>query len=249
MFERLLSYSAETCLGIGRRILPRLEADPRLGQAGALFRESQDALSSAWQAVEDAKRAAREAEAFRDVSRRGFERVLREFAGVLLAAVRNDHGAGPYRIYFPDGYGAAVRLKGEDLARFAGLILVKFDRESDPLIAAYRDRIGRAREDLDAAEGAYGLALAGRYIAFELSKTNKRRWVRGLEQTRRGVENVCYSEPGYIRDLFRPADTRWGRRSSTEGGRTLPGNGDPGSVPSTLLVTPERVIPAGAAVV
>jgi hypothetical protein len=208
MYKRHLTHSAETCVRIGRQILPGLEADPLLTAPAATLRAVQESLEAKVTAWISATKEARRTRANRDESMRKLADLLREFAFVLLALSRNDFQAVIFRRYYPDGYGEAHLMNPEELAAFAGQILTKLAEEVEPKILACRDALTAARDAFVAAETECASFARARDSAFEVMEADKLVWVRGLTAARLQASEVCYDDQPRLRSLFRVASER-----------------------------------------
>jgi hypothetical protein len=232
---------------MGRRILPRLLADPRLTEAAAAMQAGQESLEAKHTAHEDAVESARRATAERDQAYRGMEDRLREFALNVLSTVRNNHGADSYLRYFPLGYGAAVRESPEQISEVTRVVLGKLAEETDPWLAAFRDRITSAHEAFLAAQNRCVDAIRGRNDAFAYLVAEKRLWIRALAVSRLKVREVCLGEEAYVRMIFSAAEAPRRRMAGEPAAGDL-AVGDPAAV-GLVAVEPAVVKPAAVGLV
>jgi hypothetical protein len=202
MIKRLTLRRAAVLVDIGRPILARMEADPRLAESAGSMRTTQDALEARVEALDAAWAAERAARATRDEDHRVLAVVVREFGFIVLSGNGNHHNADPYLLYFPHGYGHAMQLLPAVLGTYAEEILTKLAYETDEKLLAYRELIETALSRFQASEDAFQAAHGARQQAFALVQAEKRNWVRGVIKTRALAESECYYECAYLRFIF-----------------------------------------------
>jgi hypothetical protein len=207
-YRRLIRRKATALVVIGDHISPRLAVDQRLQPASAVLSEAQDRLRAKVNLWAASVTAAIMAEADRDEAQRATACQVREFGFITLSASGNHHDEDPYRLYFPDGFGEAIRRRAVEMAEFCRVAVEKLAEETDPKILAYREQLAAARGTLLSTEGAYVAALNTRHEAFERMQAEKRNWVRGLSHARALADGLCFSERAYVRAIFAPADAR-----------------------------------------
>jgi hypothetical protein len=208
MSKHLVRRSASSCLAIGRRILPKLLADPRLAEAASALQAGQESLEAKHTAYEDAVQAARSTTAARDQAYRGVEDRLREFGLNVLSMVRNNHGADSYLRYFPMGYGTAIREHPEQILEVTRVVLGKLAEETDPWLVPLRDRITAAHEAFLVAQVQCVEGNRGRNDAFAYLVAEKRRWIQSLGVSRLRAKEACLGDEAYVSVIFSPATIR-----------------------------------------
>ncbi len=228
MFKHLLRRSAVVCVAIGRRILPKLLADPKLADAAAALQAGQTSFEEKVTAHDNAMAALRSASAARDQAYRSMEDRLREFALNLLSVTRNNHGADVYLRYFPLGYGSAIREKPEQILEITRAVIGKLGEESDPWLVSLRDRLSSMHETFLAAQGLCVAAINARNDAFAYLAAERRSWIQALAVSRLKAKQACLGDAAYLRLIFAPALLpKRGEASAPELDET------PGATPST----------------
>jgi hypothetical protein len=202
MIKRLVSRCAAALVDIGRPIVARLEADPRLAESAGSMRTTQDALEVRVDSLNAAWAAEQATRARRDEDHRVLAAAVREFGFIVLSGNGNHHNADPYLLYFPQGYGDAMQLGPGELGTFVQEILSKLAFEKDEKILARREPIEGALNRFQASEDAFQAARNARLQVFSLVQAEKRNWVRGVVKARALAEAECHYERAYVRSLF-----------------------------------------------
>jgi hypothetical protein len=249
MFKHLTRRSAAVCMSIGRRILPKLQADPRLAEAAAALQAGQEAFEEKMTAYGNAVEGVRSAGAARDQAYRGMEDRLREFALNLLSVVRNNHGADIYLRYFPVGYGTAIRENPEQIQEVTRVVLGKLGEETDPWLVSLRDRISSAQETFLAAQSHCVAAITARNDAFAYLAAGKRAWVQSLVVARLKARQACIGDDAYVRAIFSPADPPQRGAApapdSDEAPSVTPAKPEAPANPATSIMRPSPILPEG----
>ena len=215
MFSKLTVTALWPCVQAGREVLAPLEADRRLAEAAAGLRRAQDAFEALVLGAEERADAARRSAAVSADAGRRLGDTLRGFGLFLLALSRGRPRLEPCPIYYPEGYGRALRLKGMDLADFAEVTLAKLAVEADPRIRAHVEPLAAALVACVAAAEVARSEAKARDEAFALARKERRRWGRALVAARHRVEEICFGDRAYARALFAPAVApRRGRRAA-----------------------------------
>ena len=204
-FDRLLHRALRYCLEAGRKVLAPLEADQRLTEAAAILRAAQDRFEACVVTVEDRTHGARRSEAAAADALRLLADALRGFGLFLLGLSRNHPQLEPCPGYYPEGYGEALRLGGEDLADFADITIIKLNRETDPRIRAHLEPLTAARDAYIAAAATARADAKARDEAIALAQKERRAWARALVASRHRAEELCFGDRAYIRSIFAPA--------------------------------------------
>jgi hypothetical protein len=217
MIKRLTVRKADKLVRMGKPILAKLEADPRLAEAASSMKTTQSVLEAKVAALDAARTAEQLAHARRDEEQRLLAVEVREFGFIVLSVNGNHHNADPYLLYFPDGYGDAMQLTSDALADFARMLLSKLATETDPKILPRKERIEEALNRFVTAEAAYQEALRARNEAFAAVQAEKRNWTRGVIRARALAESSCHFERAYLRAIFSPiAQRRKGAAEESE---------------------------------
>ena len=208
MSKRLVGRRAEKLAAMGKPILARLEADPRLAEAASSMKTTQSVLEAKVAALDAARTAAQLTRARRDEEQRLLAAEVREFGFIVLSVNGNHHNADPYLLYFPDGYGNAMQLASDALADFARLLLSKLATETDPKLLQRKEGIEEALARFVTAETVHQEALRVRNEAFAVVQAEKRNWTRGVVRARALAEFSCHFERAYLRAVFSPIAQR-----------------------------------------
>jgi hypothetical protein len=205
MFTRMLHSALRVCLDVSRRILARLGADSRLGEAAAILRAAHETLEARVDAAEELAEVARTSAGADLDALRLLRDCLRGFALSLLTLTRNKPRLDPCPLFFPDGYGEALRLDGTELADFTDTLITSLGSETDPRIRAHLDGITAARDTYVGAEGTARTDAKARDEARTLAEKERRIWARALVVSRMRAQELCFGDGAYVRGIFAPA--------------------------------------------
>jgi len=201
----LIRQAARVCVEKGRRILARLQADPRLSTATETLGRAQASLEERLNAFDTAVQTERKAVAVCDEVYRKREDTLRAFALQVLSANHNRHGSEWYLRYFPAGYGTMVhRSPGENIG-LAEVLLGKLGQEEDPNLVLFRDRLAADRAASIEACSAWETAVQDRVNAFQYLNAEKLLWVFGLAASRHQAHTAYPDDFGLVRSIYKPA--------------------------------------------
>jgi hypothetical protein len=201
----MLHAGLRVCLDVSRRILALLGADSRLAEAAAILRSAQEALEARVTAAEELTEVARTSAGADLDAIRLLRDCLRGYALSLLTLTRNHPNLDPYPLYFPDGYGDALRLQKVELADFTDALITSLGSETDPRIRANLDGITAARDAYVAAEATARAEAKARDEAITLAEKERRIWARALATSRMRAQEICFGDHAYIRRIFAPA--------------------------------------------
>jgi hypothetical protein len=229
MFTRMLRSGLTVCLDVSRRVLSLLGADSRLGEAAAILRSAQEALEARVTAAEELTHSARTSAGARLDAIRQLRDCLRGYALCLLTVTHNNPNLDPYPLYFPDGYGEALRLDGVELADFTDALITSLGSDTDPRFLANLDAITTARDTFVAAEATARADAKARDEAITLAEKERRIWARALATSRLRAQEICFGDRAYIRRVFAPALAPRCRKGEPE----APQATEPGEVPAS----------------
>ncbi len=186
----------------GRYLIARLLAHEEVADKAPAVQGALDNVVRAHEALESARDARVGVLAIRDHCRALLAAVIRAFGQAARERTHSDYRSALYVEYFPEGTSKLNRSRIDVFVVKVGVLLVKLDKEADPTLKAYAERITEALRPLEEAVAKLRDAVAAEKAAAALYDTARSEWVATYREVYNALRVHFRRNPRLAEDFF-----------------------------------------------